>query len=207
MTVNTDIFCSRSPFRLSFYHRSVNVSTFLVTGGKYHSKPILTPYLPMLCSQNSLKTYNHGFHHGCFAGTFVINSNPSFYVSEKLLNNALLPNDFTNKTGIDEFQFGFGTAWSMSQYWALHWRMAAFIKSPGKALIRWGIMAPAAVFKASLKYPFQKQTSTKMVLSLGQYWFHLKLTISCTSSWSRKLTVLVFKILTLEYDNHLVKHT
>ena len=31
-------------------------------------------------------------------------------MSEKLFNNALLPNDLTNKTGIDEFQFRSGTA-------------------------------------------------------------------------------------------------
>lgn len=33
-------------------------------------------------------------------------------MSETLFNNALLPNDLTNKTGIDEFQFRSGTAWS-----------------------------------------------------------------------------------------------
>ncbi|MXQ94467.1 hypothetical protein E5288_WYG009287 [Bos mutus] len=37
--------------------------------------------------------------------TFVINNNSKPCVSEKLFNNALLPNDLTNKTGIDEFQF------------------------------------------------------------------------------------------------------
>ena len=113
-------------------------------------------------------------------------------MSEKLFNNALLPNDFINKTGIDEFQFRSGTAWSTSQYWILHWKMAGFVKSPEKSLIRWRIMVLATIFKAGWKYHFQKANfSTKIVPGLLYYWFHQKLTIQCTGLWSKKLPTVI----------------
>lgn len=131
----------------------------------WHPKPIPTTRVvtisTMPSSQNCLKLEIQSLSPRLFRrntlAAFVINSNSNPYVSEKLFNNALLPNDFTNKTGIDEFQFGSRTARSTSQYWALRWRMAALIKSPGESLIMWGIMALAANFKAGWKYPFQKQ--------------------------------------------------
>lgn len=67
------------------------------------------------------------FHCGLFCrktlAAFVINSNSKPCVSETLFNNASLANDFTNKTGIDEFQVRPGTARSTRQYWTPHWRM------------------------------------------------------------------------------------
>lgn len=149
-------------------------------------------------SQNCSKVEIQGFSPWLFCrktlATFVTNSNSKPYVSEKLFNNALLPNDFTNKTGIDEFQFRSGTARSTSRYWTLHWRMAAFIKSPGKSLIRWRIMALAAIFKEGWKISLPKANfSTKMASSLLYYWFHLNLTIQGTGSWSEKSPIFILK--------------